>query len=87
MESDEPPLLFHEEPIWRAGKRVGSVTSGAYGYCVGASLGMGYVTAEEGVDATWLAAEKLEIEVAWQRYPARAQLMPWFDPKGGRVKG
>jgi glycine cleavage system aminomethyltransferase T/glycine/D-amino acid oxidase-like deaminating enzyme len=87
MESDEPPLLFHEEPIWRAGKRVGSVTSGAYGYCVGASLGMGYVTAEEGVDATWFAAEKLEIEVAWQHYPARAQLAPWYDPKGERVKG
>jgi 4-methylaminobutanoate oxidase (formaldehyde-forming) len=87
MEGDRAPLLFHEEPIWRAGKRVGSVTSGAYGHCVGASLGMGYVTAKEGVDAAWLSSEKLEIEVAWHRYPARGQLAPWYDPKGERVKG
>ncbi len=87
MGGDSAPLLFHEEPIWRGGKRVGSVTSGSYGHCIGASLGMGYVTAEDGVDATWLAAEKLEVEVAWQRYSARAQLAPWFDPKGERVKG
>jgi hypothetical protein len=27
------------------------------------------------------------LEIAWQRYPARAQLAPWYDPKGTRVKG
>jgi hypothetical protein len=48
---------------------------------------LGYVTAEEAVDANWLTAEKLEIEVAWKRYPARAQLASWYDPKGERVKG
>jgi glycine cleavage system aminomethyltransferase T len=77
-----PPLLFHEEPILRAGKRVGSITSGAWGYCVNAPLGMGYVTAVEDIDSAWLAAEPFEVEVAWQRYPAQAQLAPWCDPKG-----
>jgi len=86
MTGDDAPLLFHEEPIWRAGKRVGSVTSGAYGHRVGASLGMGYVAAGDPVDAAWLAAEPLEIEVAWQRYPATAQLAPWYDPKAIRVR-
>ena len=84
LEGNDTPLLFREEPIWRAGKRVGSITSGAYGHCVGASLGMGYVTAEAAIDAAWLAAEPLE--VAWRRYPARAQLAAWYDPKGTRVK-
>jgi 4-methylaminobutanoate oxidase (formaldehyde-forming) len=48
---------------------------------------MGYVTSPEGVDDAWLAAEPIEVEVAWKRYPARAQLAPWYDPKGARVRG
>jgi glycine cleavage system aminomethyltransferase T len=87
MKDDDAPLLFHEEPIWRAGTRVGSITSGAWGHRVAASLGMGYVTASEDIDAAWLAAEPFEIEVAWQRYPAEARLAPWYDPKGTRMRG
>lgn len=82
----DAPMLYHEEPIWRAGSIIGSITSGGYGHCVGASLGMGYVHCEEGVDAGWLATEPLEVEVAWKRYPARAQLAPWYDPNSERVK-
>ena len=80
------PMLYHNEPIWRAGKLVGEITSGAYGHTVGASLGMGYVHAPDGVDAEWLAAEPFEVEVAWKRYPAHVQLAPWFDPTSERVK-
>ncbi|MFA5957638.1 FAD-dependent oxidoreductase [Hyphomicrobium sp.] len=86
LEGAEPPMLYHEEPIWRAGKIVGSITSGGYGHRIGASLGMGYVRCDDGVTSEWLAAEPLEVEVAWQRYPARAQLGPWYDPKGERIK-
>jgi len=87
IDGEDAPMLHREEPIWRAGKPVGSITSGAWGHCVGASLGMGYVTSPEGVDDAWLAAEPIEVEVAWKRYPARAQLAPWYDPKGARVRG
>jgi 4-methylaminobutanoate oxidase (formaldehyde-forming) len=87
MKDDDAPLLFHEEPIWRAGKCVGSITSGAWGHRIKGSLGMGYVTASEDIDAAWLAAEPFEVEVAWQRYPAQAQLAPWYDPKGTRMRG
>lgn len=86
LDGENPPMLYHNEPIWRGGKLVGSITSGGYGHVVGASLGMGYVEAPEGVSDAWLAAEPIEVEVAWQRYPARAQLQPWFDPKSLRVK-
>ena len=86
LEGPDQPMLYHEEPIWRAGKIVGSITSGGYGHCVGASLGMGYVRCEDGVDAAWLTAEPLQVEVAWKRYPVRAQFGAWYDPKSERVK-
>ncbi|AMX94275.1 MULTISPECIES: FAD-dependent oxidoreductase [Mesorhizobium] len=86
LQAEDAPLLYHHEPIWRGGKIVGSVTSGAYGHRIGASLGMGYVECEGGVDDAWLAAAPLEIEIAWKRYKAIAQLKPWYDPKGERLR-
>jgi len=86
MLGQDAPLLYHEEPIWRAGKIVGSITSGGYGHRIGASLGMGYVACPNGVTNTWLAAETLEVEIAWKRYPAKAQLAPWYDPTALRAK-
>jgi heterotetrameric sarcosine oxidase gamma subunit len=86
---DDPaaPMLYHHEPVWRDGKIVGSITSGAYGHRIGASLGMGYVECADGVDEAYLAAKPIEIEVAWKRYTAKAQLKPWYDPQGLRLKG
>src|SRR4051794_39353275 len=62
--ADDSRLLYHEEPIWRDGRIVGAVTSGAYGHRVGASLGMGYVSHEGGVTPEWLAEGRFEVEVA-----------------------
>jgi 4-methylaminobutanoate oxidase (formaldehyde-forming) len=83
----ETPMLYHNEPILRDGVIVGSVTSGAWGHRVGASLGMGYVVAPEGVTDHWLATGTWEVEVAWRRWPVRVQRQPWYDPKGLRLKG
>ena len=47
---------------------------------------MGYMACEDGVDDAWLAAAPIEIEIAWTRYRAAAQLRPWYDPKGERLK-
>jgi 4-methylaminobutanoate oxidase (formaldehyde-forming) len=79
-------LLYREEPIWVNGKRAGAITSGMYGHRVDASLGMGYVRAGEPITADWIAAQKFEIEIGWQRYEARAQLVPFYDPKSERVR-
>ena len=84
--SDPEPLLYHNEPIWRAGEIVGHVTSGNYGHHLGGAIGLGYVHGEEGVDAEWLAAEPFEIEVACERVPAEVSLKPMYDPKAERVK-
>ncbi|MCC7228077.1 MAG: FAD-dependent oxidoreductase [Burkholderiaceae bacterium] len=79
-------LLYREEPVWIGGTRVGAITSGMYGHRVGASLGMGYVRAEEPITAQWIAAQRFEIEIGWERYAAHAQLAPYYDPKAERVK-
>lgn len=82
----EAPLLYHHEPIWSKSEIVGSVTSGAYGHRIGASLGMGYVSLPQGVSEKTLAETALEVEVAWKRYPVKAQLKPWYDPQGTKIK-
>ena len=83
----DAPMLYHQEPILRDGVIVGSVTSGAFGYRIGASLGMGYLECAEGVTADWLASGKWEVEVAWTRYPIEVTFKAPYDPKGERIKG
>ena len=83
---DDSKLLYHEEPVWADGRIVGSVTSGMYGHRVGAPLGMGYLQHAEGVTQAWLDGLGLEIEVAWERVPATAQLAPWYDPGNARIR-
>lgn len=82
----DAPLLYHHEPIRSNGEIVGSVTSGAYGHRIGASLGMGYLSLPQGVSEASLAEAALEVEVAWKRYKVKAQLKPWYDPQGARIK-
>jgi glycine cleavage system aminomethyltransferase T/glycine/D-amino acid oxidase-like deaminating enzyme len=83
---DNNRLLYREEPILVNGQRAGSITSGMYGHRLDASLGMGYVRAEEPITAAWVAAQKFELEVGWERYAVDAQLEPFYDPKMLRIK-
>jgi 4-methylaminobutanoate oxidase (formaldehyde-forming) len=85
-DSDEAPMMYHEEPIYRDGVIVGSTTSGAWGHRVGRSLGLGYVRNEDGVTRDWLSNGRWEVEIAWERYPARVQFEPFYDPKGERIR-
>ncbi|HYE91128.1 MAG TPA: glycine cleavage T C-terminal barrel domain-containing protein, partial [Terriglobales bacterium] len=83
---DAEPLLYHDEPILRDGALVGRITSGAYGHTLGRAVGMGYVEHADGVTEAFLANGRWELEIACDRYPARAQLAPPYDPKSLRVK-
>jgi 4-methylaminobutanoate oxidase (formaldehyde-forming) len=85
--SAKAPMIYHEEPIYRDGVIVGSTTSGAWGHRVERSLGLGYVKHDAGVTKDWIESGKWEIELAWQRYPAKVQLQSFYDPKGERMKG
>jgi glycine cleavage system aminomethyltransferase T/glycine/D-amino acid oxidase-like deaminating enzyme len=80
------PLLYHEEPILRDGKIVGSISSGAFGHRVGASLGMGYVHCPDGVTRDFLNAGTFEVEVACERYSAGVQFQPFYDPGNERIR-
>jgi 4-methylaminobutanoate oxidase (formaldehyde-forming) len=80
------PLLYHEEPILRDGKIVGSISSGAFGHRVGASLGMGYVHCPDGVTQDFLNTGTFEVEVACERYSAGVQFQPFYDPGNERIR-
>jgi 4-methylaminobutanoate oxidase (formaldehyde-forming) len=82
---DPDAVLFHDEPIWRDGKRVGRVTSAMHGHCLGAAVALGYVAADTQVTAEYIGAGSYEIEIAGQLVPAFASLAPMFDPKNERV--
>ncbi len=84
---DPQPLLYHDEPIWRDGALVGSISSGAYGHTLGRAVGLGYVAHPDGVTDAFIASGRWELEVAGERLPARAQLTPPYDPKSIRVRG
>ena len=69
-----------DEPIWHRDAVVGWVTSGAYGYRVGRSLALGYVSAS-------LAAETpFQIEIIGERRDARRLDAAPYDPEGIRMR-
>jgi glycine cleavage system aminomethyltransferase T/glycine/D-amino acid oxidase-like deaminating enzyme len=76
---DARAMLFHDEPIWRDGVRVGRVTSAMYGHSLGAPVALGLVAAAD-------AAGQWEIEIAGVRVPATASLTPLYDPSGVRIR-
>ncbi|HTV51748.1 MAG TPA: FAD-dependent oxidoreductase [Steroidobacteraceae bacterium] len=83
--ADPEPLLYHNEPIYRDGERVGLVTSGMYGHTLGAAVGLGYVSHVEGVGSEFIANGRFEIEIANRRVGARASLSPLYDPARKRI--
>ncbi len=85
--AESEPLLLGDEPIYRDGVLVGRITSGAYGHTLGRSVGMGYVTHADGVDAGFVRAGRWELEIAMERVPAAAHLEPPYDPTSARVRG
>ena len=83
---DPDTVLFHAEPVLRDGVRVGHVTSGAWGYTFGGSVGLAWIHADEPVTDAWLAAAPMSVEIEERLVPARAQLRALYDPDGARVR-
>ena len=67
------------EPIFKDGKGIGRVTSGAYGYSVGMSLALGYVR-----DA--VPGDSVEVMVLGRPHKAVILHQPPFDPAGGKLR-
>ncbi|HUX72372.1 MAG TPA: FAD-dependent oxidoreductase [Steroidobacteraceae bacterium] len=71
-----------DEPVWHDGKVVGWVTSGAYGFRVGASIALAYIPAQLAD-----AESGFEIELIGERRRATLQAAAPFDPSGSRMRG
>jgi sarcosine dehydrogenase len=84
---DPEAVLLGRETILRDGVAVGYLTSGGYGYTLGAPVGYGYVRNPEGVADDWLVAGRYELVVAGETVPARIGLRPFHDPENAKVRG
>ncbi len=70
------------EPVWQGTRKVGFVTSGAYGHYVEQSLALAYVDA-----AVAAEADPISIHVVGERRAARILTEPPYDPKGRKLRG
>ena len=80
--ADGRSLALGSEPVRSdTGEIVGRVTSGGFGYAIGASIAYAYVPAEHAEPGTRLA---VDIFGEWVAAEVRAE--PLYDPKGERVR-
>jgi 4-methylaminobutanoate oxidase (formaldehyde-forming) len=84
---DPEPLMYYGEIIYRNGKEVGYIMSAGFGHTLGASVGVGPVD-NGGNDVTvdYITSGNYEIDVAGERYLAKASLRPMYDPNLDRVR-
>jgi sarcosine dehydrogenase len=83
---DPEPMLWGGERVFVDDDCVGYTTSGAYGYSLGAAVGLGYVEPDtEPITEDTLAGMRFEVDIAGARLPARASLRPLFDPDRARI--
>ena len=83
---DPQPLLYGGELIYMDGEYVGYLGSGAYGFTLGAAVGLGYAQLDKPVSLKRIKAAQWEIEIADKRYAAKASLKPLFDPSSERIR-
>ena len=84
---DDPAVvLLGGETIFRDGERVGWLTSGGWGYTVGANIGYGYVRNSGGVTGDYLEAGSYALEAATGRVPCAIRMRALYDPKSARVR-
>ena len=63
------------------GQPLGRVTSGGYGYAVGASVAYAYVPSERAEPGT-----RLEVDIFGDWVAAEVRAEPLYDPRGERVR-
>lgn len=69
------------EPVWIGARRVGFVTSGAYGHSVGESIALAYVDRDVAVPGT-----ELDVHVVGEKRKARVGSGAFHDPDGHRLR-
>ena len=80
--ADPRSVTLGNEPVRAGGEICGRVTSGGYGYTLGASIAYAYLPAEHAEPGTEVA-----VEVFGEWIDGEVRSEPLFDPNGTRVRG
>lgn len=83
---DPDIMLYGSETIYRNGEYNGILTSGAYGFEIGAAVGMGYLTNTNGITNEWIKEGTYEIMVEGKARPAKLHLKSPYDSDNKRTK-
>ena len=74
-------MALGNEPIRIGQQVVGRVTSGGYGYTVGASIAYGYLPAAQAE-----VHQRVEVEIFGEWVGGTVSAEPLFDPSGERIR-
>ena len=85
--TQDGPYLIHNEPIWKNGQIVGHVTSGDWGFRLGAMIGLASIKRDDGASDAWIDEGGFEVQIAGDMYKAKLQQGPFYDPKGEIMRG
>jgi len=80
--ADPTVVALGGEPILAEGRTIGRVTSGGYGYTVGASIAYAYVPVASAAPGTRLA-----VELFGETIGAIVSREPLYEPRGQRIRG
>lgn len=87
---EQTALCYHEEPIMlMQGKEpmmVGAITSGAWGYRLDRSLGLGYIKNPKGVTAEWLQSAQFGVLIANKIEHVKISTKAFYDPDNKKIK-
>jgi 4-methylaminobutanoate oxidase (formaldehyde-forming) len=73
--------------VHRDGVPVGYVRAASYGWTLGSSVGLAFVSGGGSpVTADWLSSGSWEVDVAGVRHPVEVSLRPLYDPTSARIR-
>ena len=82
---DSEPVMWREDVIYLDGKVACYLSSGAYSFTLGSSVGMGYVHFAGGVTPDVIDNGRWEIDIAGERFQVFASFKGFFDPNRNKV--
>ena len=85
FEEEADTLPWGGEPIFRDGIMVGKTSSAGFGFTLGRSVALGYVSHPSVWEKGFFREGVYEVAVAGCRVAVKASLRPLVDPKGLRL--
>lgn len=81
----EQAFPFGNEPIFIGKERCGVLSSGTFGHTLHRAVGLAWLSGEALKEGA-IAHPDVEVEIANERYRARATIEPPYDPSGSRLR-